>query len=265
MRATKGLPARVRSSVRQASPPPWCTLAVLAAIVLVAAATLAPGAAIRARELAWEWSDGLAPGLLLWPLSHLGWWEVAVNTTVLLAFAPALERFVGPWRLATCLAAGNVGGLLAHLLLNLPAPPLLGASAMAYAVVSYSLVAGWHCPFTSRRGHRLPLWPAEVFHLLLAIEGLRWAVQVTTNRPPGSAAAHLGGIAAGVLVCGLLHHRWPAGLGSHRARGSGARSPRSEKVPRSSTEAPSSEMRNRAAAVVGIEAVGAGHGNVPGR
>jgi membrane associated rhomboid family serine protease len=228
MRAAMGFPARVRSSVRQASPPPWCTVAVLVAIVLIAAITLRTGAVVRASALAWAWSDGFAPGLLLWPLSHLGWWEVTVNTTVLLAFAPALERYVGPWRLATCLVAGNVGGLWAHLLLNLPAPPLLGASAMAYAVVSYSLVAGWHCPFTFRRGHRKPLWPAEVFHLLLAIEGLRWAVQVTTDHPPGSAAAHLGGIGAGVLVCGLLHRRWPAGLGTHRAHGSGARSPASE-------------------------------------
>jgi membrane associated rhomboid family serine protease len=230
MRAAMGLQAQVRSTVRHAPPPPWCTLVVLAAIVLIAATTLRTGAAVRAIDLAWVWSDGFAPGLLLWPLSHLGWWEVAVNTTVLLAFAPALERYVGPWRLATCLVAGNVGGLLTHLFLNLPAPPLLGASAMAYAVVSYSLVVGWHCPFTSRRGHRLHLWPAEVFHLLLVIEGLRWAVQVTTGRPPGSAAAHLGGIGAGVLVCGLLHHRWPAGLGTHRAHGSGARSPASENI-----------------------------------
>jgi membrane associated rhomboid family serine protease len=232
MRAAMGFPARVRSSVRHAPPPPWCTVAVLGAIVLTAAITLRTGAAIRASALAWAWRDGFAPALLLWPLSHLGWWEVAVNTSVLLAFAPALERYVGPWRLATCLVAGNVGGLLAHQFLNLPAPPLLGASAMAYAVVSYSLVAGWHCPFTFRRGRREPLWPAEVFHLLLAIEGLRWAVQVATSHPPDGAAAHLGGIGAGVLVCGLLHNRWPAGLGTHRAHGSGARSPASGQVGR---------------------------------
>jgi membrane associated rhomboid family serine protease len=228
MRAAKGLPARIRSSVQVASPPPWCTLALLAAIVLVAAATLAPGATVRARELAWEWRDGLTPGLILWPLSHLGWWDVVVNTVVLMVFSPALERYVGPWRLAACLVAGNVGGLLAHQLLNLPAPPLLGASAMAYAVLSYSLVVGWHCPFIPRRGRRKLLWPAEVFHLLLAIEGLQWAVQVTASHEPSSAAAHLGGIGAGVLICGLLHHRWPAGLGTHRARGSGARSPAEE-------------------------------------
>jgi membrane associated rhomboid family serine protease len=230
MRATLGLEARVRSTVRQASPPPWCTVAVLAAIVLIAAITLRTGAVVRAVDLAWAWRDGFAPGLLLWPLSHLGWWDVTANTTVLLAFGPALERYVGPWRLATCLVAGNVGGLLAHQFLNLPAPRLFGASAMAYAVVSYSLVAGWHCPFTFRGGHRKPLWPAELFHLLLAIEGLRWAVPVITSHPPDGAAAHLGGIGAGVLVCGLLHHRWPAGLGTHRAHGSGARQPASRKI-----------------------------------
>jgi len=230
MRATKGLAGPVRSSVPDASPPPWCTLVLLAAIVLVAAATLAPGGTVRADELAWGWSDGLTPGLVLWPLSHPGWWHVAVNTTVLFAFAPALERYVGPWRLATCLVAGNVGGLLAHLLLNPSAPPLLGASAMAYAVLSYRLVVGWHCPFSPRCGRRKLVWPAEVFHLLLAIEGLRLAVQVTTSHPPGSAAAHLGGIGAGVLVCGLLHRRWPAGLGTHRARGPGARPPAPDKA-----------------------------------
>lgn len=97
----------------------------------------------------------------------------------------------------------------------------LGTSAAIYAVVTYSLVVGWHCPFEFSRSRVRLLWPAAVFHTLLAVEALRWGVQVAGQRPPTSAAIHLGGMGTGVLAAGLLHHRWPGGSASHRACGDG--------------------------------------------
>jgi membrane associated rhomboid family serine protease len=204
---------------------PWLSLTLLAALGAVAAATLGSDPISDPAELAWAWGDGLSPELALWWLAHDGGLHLAANAVGLALFAPALERYVGPIRLAVAVLGGNLLGLVAHAGLNLTDRPLLGASATVYAVIAYSLVVGWHCPFETRRGPLRRVWPAQVFHGLLAFEVVRWASQVAAQRPPGGAAAHLGGIAAGVVACGLLHRRWPAGAGTRRARGAGAPAP----------------------------------------
>jgi membrane associated rhomboid family serine protease len=195
------------------------------AIAVMAALTLAPQAMVSAEELAWAWGEPVWPGLVLCWFTHAGWVHVGSNLVVLVLFAPALERYVGTWRMIVAIVAGNALGLLAHLASAGLHVPILGASAAIYAIVTYSLVAGWHCPFELSRPRAWRLWPATVFHALVAIEALRWGVQVAGGHPPTSAAVHLGGIGAGVLAAGLLHQRWPGGLASHRARGSGGIDP----------------------------------------
>jgi membrane associated rhomboid family serine protease len=204
---------------------PWLTLALIVAMGVVAALTLAPHSPVVADELAWGWGDDLWPGLVLWWLAHAGWWHVGANLLILVLVAPALERYVGAWRVVVAIACGNTLALLAHVGLNFTTVPLLGASGTVYALLAYSLVVGWHCPFEVPGTRHPMIWPAPVFYAVVVIEVLRWAAQVAGGRPPGSAAAHLGGIAAGVLVCGLLHRRWPGGPSSRRARGRGARDP----------------------------------------
>jgi membrane associated rhomboid family serine protease len=221
----------------------WATGALLMAIAMMAALTLAPQAMVPAEEMSWAWSDPLWPSLVLCWFTHAGWVHVFTNVTVLLVFAPALERYVGTWRVAVAIVAGNVLGLLAHVATTGLHVPILGASAALYAIVAYSLVAGWHCPFEFARPRHWRLWPASVFYALLAVELLRWGVQVAGAHPPTSSAIHLGGIGAGVLASGLLHHRWPGGLASHRARGSGAVGPSGRIVPRG--EVPIASERNR--------------------
>ena len=208
----------------------WTTGAFLMAIAVMGAITLAPQAMVPAEEMAWAWGKPLWPTLVLCWFTHAGWVHVGTNLAVLVLFAPALERYVGPWRMIVAIVAGNVLGLLAHMASAGLHVPILGASAAIYAIVTYSLVAGWHCPFEFSRPRVWRLWPAAVFHTLLVVEGLRWGAQIAGGRPPTSAAAHLGGIAAGVLAAGLLHRRWPGGLASQRARGSGGVDPRDAQV-----------------------------------
>jgi membrane associated rhomboid family serine protease len=203
----------------------WATGALLMAIAIMAAVTLAPQALAPAEEMAWTWGDPLWPGVVVCWFTHAGWVHVLTNVAVLLVFAPALERYVGTWRVVVAIVAGSVLGLSAHVASVGLHVPILGASAAIYAIVAYSLVVGWHCPFEFSRPRAWQLWPAAVFHTLLFVEAVRWGVQVAGGRPPTSAAIHLGGIGAGVLASGLLHHRWPGGLASHRARGSGAVDP----------------------------------------
>lgn len=204
---------------------PWLSVGLLAALGVVAAATLGPEPVRDPHALAWAWGDGPSPALALWWLAHDGGWHLAGNLLALLLFAPALERYVGTGRVAIAVVLGNALGLLAHVGLNVTDRPLLGASATVSALVAYNLVVGWHCPFETRRGGRRRLWPAALFHGLLGVEVARWMVETAAQRPPSGAAAHLGGLAAGVLVCGVLHRRWPAGPAARRARGRGAPPP----------------------------------------
>jgi membrane associated rhomboid family serine protease len=199
----------------------WGSMAVMMAIVIVASFTLAPHALVAPGDLAWTWGTPVWPNLLFWWVTHVGWVHAAGNLVVLLLFAPALERYVGTWRMLVAVIGGNVVGILGHVALSGPRLALLGASGAVYAVVVYSLVVGWHCPFEFQRPRPWLLWPATLFHGLVLVEGLRWGVQVAAGYPAGSAGVHLGGIAAGVLASGLLHHRWPGGPASRRARGSG--------------------------------------------
>jgi hypothetical protein len=87
--------------------------------------------------------------------------------------------------------------------------PVLGASSVVAALAAYNLVIGWHCPLEDRRG-RAVLWPSHLFHAVVATEVVRTLVELGTGAMPTGAAAHLGGLSAGVLVCGLLRGRWPS-------------------------------------------------------
>jgi membrane associated rhomboid family serine protease len=175
--------------------------------VAMGALTLGDPPVLDPGVLAAGGGEGAPWRLLTWWLAHDGVVHLGGNLALLVLFAPAFERYVGTRRVVATMLAGNVLGLLAHLAVH-PTRPLLGASAGLYAIAAYSLVVGWHCPFESRRG-QLRVWPSQVLTGLLAWEVLRWGVDIAASRPPSGAAAHLGGLAAGVLVCGVVHRRLP--------------------------------------------------------
>ncbi len=249
-------PAPLRAGVRRSSGgrAPWLSLTLLGLLAVVGAVTMGADPVTEPERLAWAWGDGLTPELILWWVAHDGGFHLAANAVILALFAPSLERYVGPLRLAGAVVGGNLVGLLAHGGLNLTDRPLIGASAMVYAVVAYSLVVGWHAPFETRRGPRRRLWPGQVFHAVLVFELLRWGVQVAAERPPGGAAAHLGGIAAGVLICGVAHRRWPAGPASRQARGRGAHRPVEAEVVHARTEPDRRDRRDADLVPAGVSA-----------
>jgi membrane associated rhomboid family serine protease len=191
-----------------ARPAPARATTVLAVVlVVVGALTLGDQPLLDPRMLAVGRGDAASWRLLSWWLAHDGVAHLGGNLALLVLFAPAFERYVGTRQVVATMLAGNVLGLLAHLAVH-PTRPLLGASAGLYAIAAYSLVVGWHCPFESRRG-QVRVWPSQVLTGLLAWEVLRGAVDIAASRPPSGAAAHLGGLAAGVVVCGVVHRRLP--------------------------------------------------------
>jgi hypothetical protein len=89
------------------------------------------------------------------------------------------------------------------------------AATSGPALAAYNLVVGWHCPLETRTGRQV-LWPSHLFHAALAAEVIRLLAELATGAVPTGAAAHVGGLAAGVLLCGGLHGRWPARPASRR-------------------------------------------------
>jgi membrane associated rhomboid family serine protease len=185
----------------------WVSTALALLLIVVGVLTLGGDPLVHAETLAVGMDGALGWRLVTWWLAHDGIVHLGGNLALLLLFAPAFERYVGTRRVVLTLLAGNAVGLATHVAIH-PTRPLLGASAGLYAVAAYSLVVGWHCPFESRRGE-VRVWPSQVLTGLLVWEILRWAVDVAASRPPSGAAAHLGGLAAGVLVCGVVHRRLP--------------------------------------------------------
>jgi membrane associated rhomboid family serine protease len=205
-------PAPGRPDAGAGTPVAWASTVLALLLLGVAALTLGREPVVDAEALAVGMDARLGWRLLTWWLAHDGVVHLGGNLALLLLFAPAFERYVGTRRVVLTLLAGNALGLAAHVALH-PTRPLLGASAGLYAVAAYSLVVGWHCPFESQRG-QVRLWPSQVLTALLVWEILRWGVDVAASRPPSGAAAHLGGLAAGILVCGVVHRRLPWRLAS---------------------------------------------------
>jgi membrane associated rhomboid family serine protease len=211
---TRQRPALPRRSLRMAgshlvSGLPAVTTTVTVALLVAAIVTLGPHPLVAPGVLVLEGTAVPEVGTFTWWLAHGSLAHLAANLTVLWWVAPPLERLVGPLRMVVAVAAGVIGGALGHLLVHGGAVPILGASSVVAALGAYNLVVGWHCPLEDRRG-RAVLWPSHLFHAVVAIEIVRILAELATGGVPTGAAAHLGGLAAGVLVCGCLHGRWPS-------------------------------------------------------
>jgi membrane associated rhomboid family serine protease len=188
---------------------PVVTSILTAAMSLVAVVTLGTQPVVPADALAFEPSALSGAGSALWWLTHGSFGHLVTNLTVLWWVAPPLERHVGSLRLGLGVGAGILGGALVHVLVHGTALSVLGASSVVAALAAYNLVVGWHRPLEDRRG-RAVLWPSHLFHSVVVIEVVRTLGGLGTGAVPTGAAAHLGGLLAGVMVCGLLHGRWPS-------------------------------------------------------
>jgi hypothetical protein len=189
--------------------PPPVTTALTALMVVVALLTVGAHPVVAPDQLALGAATASGPGPWLWWLAHASLGHLVVNLTVLWYVTPQLERLVGPLRTICAVIGGIVGGAAAHTLVHGEGVPLLGASTVVAALAAYNLVIGWGRPLEDRRG-RPVLWPSHVFHAILLVELVRTLAEVATRGAPSGAAAHLGGLVAGVAVCGFLHGSWPA-------------------------------------------------------
>jgi membrane associated rhomboid family serine protease len=187
-------------------PPVTSLLSVL--LVLVAIGTLGPQPVVPAEQLAFDGSRGAA-GVAAWWAAHGSLTHLLGNLAILWWVAPPLERHVGALRTGLAAGAGMLGGLAAHVGVHGSDVAILGSSSVVAALAAYNLVVGWHCPLETRSG-RAVVWPSHLFHGVLAVETVRMLAELATGAMPTGAAAHLGGLVAGVVVCGALHGRWPS-------------------------------------------------------
>jgi membrane associated rhomboid family serine protease len=197
-----------------ASIPP-VTGALTVVLLAVATVTLGPQPLVPADLLAAEAAAGVGPSLATWWLAHASVGHLLANLALLWWVAPGLERHVGPLRTSLAAVGGAAGGLVLHLAAHGASVAIIGSSSAVAALAAYNLVIGWHCPLETRAG-RPVLWPSHLFHAAVAVEVIRTLAELATGAVPTGAAAHLGGFAAGVLLCGGLHGRWPARPASRR-------------------------------------------------
>jgi membrane associated rhomboid family serine protease len=191
------------------SPQPPVTSGLTVLALLAAIPTLGPEPLLRPDTLAFDPAAPAGLGLVTWWLVHGSLGHLVTNLVVLWWVAPPLERHVGSLRTTLAVGVGIVGGMAVHALVHGPTAPIIGASSIVAALAAYNLVVGWHRPVEDRRGRAL-LWPSHLFHGVVAFEGLRMLAELATGAVPTGAAAHVGGLLAGVLVCGAMHGRWPA-------------------------------------------------------
>jgi membrane associated rhomboid family serine protease len=188
--------------------PPVTSLLAVACLV-VALLTAGPAPVVEPASLALDPRAPTLTGVLLWWLAHGSLGHLLTNLTVLWCVGPALERLVGTRASLTTVAVGIATGAAAHTVVHGAGVPLLGSSSVVAALAAYNLVVGWHRPLEDRRG-RAVLWPSHLFHAVVLVEVVRVLSELATAAVPTGAAAHLGGVAAGVLLCGLRHGRWPS-------------------------------------------------------
>lgn len=208
--APASTPAR-RPERERAVNAPWTVLATCALIVAAFLWQLSAGADAldRFALVPIELSAGRLAGLVGHIFLHGGWLHLFLNTTALLAFgAPVARLFgsspAGALRFAAYfLVCGVLGGLFFWALHPTGAVPLVGASG------AISGLMGGAARLIERRGvvgrpfSRAALGfvvPWIALNLLIGLAGAAFALPIAWE-------AHLGGLAAGLLLLGLFAPR----------------------------------------------------------
>lgn len=193
---------------------PWpvaLTAAALAAAFLAQLAGGTEAVIMRFGLVPIALSAGRAEGLLSHIFLHGGWLHLVLNTTALLAFGAPVARWFGSGMggagrfLLYFLICGVIGGLTFWALHPDGATPLVGASG------AVSGLMGGAARLVERRGRlgaplsRAALGfvvPWVVLNLLIAVAGLALGPAM-----PIAWEAHLGGLAAGLLLIGPFSPR----------------------------------------------------------
>ncbi len=160
-------------------------------------------ALIPARLTGMPLEPGAIATLFTHMLLHGGWLHLIVNVGMLLAFAAALERLIGPWRMLLLALASGLGGALIHLAVYAhDRAPMLGASgAISGLFGAMMLVAAQR-----QRSYRFligitAIWLASNAALgLSGIPGQEDTIEIAW-------VAHVGGYIAGIAGMALMSAR----------------------------------------------------------
>jgi membrane associated rhomboid family serine protease len=152
--------------------------------------------------------DGEAWRLASSVFLHGGLGHLVVNMWCLARIGPLIERLYGPLAFAAIYALSGLGGSLLSLL-DLPTTPVVGASGAIFGLCGALLA------FLARQPRAIP--PL----LVRPLRASAWSFVVINVGlgllSPGVAnAAHVGGLAVGVLAGWLMMRPWPARLATAR-------------------------------------------------
>jgi rhomboid protease GluP len=196
---------------------PWLTGGITVALVALFAAELAFGIAQpEGSPVPTTWTllafggasgdlvfnNGQWPRLLSAPLVHANALHLVLNCISLLIVGSAVERAVGPVRLGATFVLGALGGALASVTFNTPETLTVGASGAIMALAALALVTSFHFPPGDRRHSRLLISALLVLASSVAPMGsTAFGLKIDT-------AAHLGGIASGLVIGLVLRRGW---------------------------------------------------------
>lgn len=132
-------------------------------------------------------------------LLHVDALHLFLNVTALLALGPLLEPRIGSVRWASWLAIGGVGGATFSHLVGFRQSD--GASGGAFALLGAALVLGWRWRPTLSHDDRLLYGPVLGGFLVVNLVS-------SFVIPSINPAAHVGGLACGLVLAALPDRRW---------------------------------------------------------
>jgi membrane associated rhomboid family serine protease len=153
---------------------------------------------------------------------HNGWTHLAVNCLFLLAFAPIVARRFGPALFLIFFLACGIAGALTYVAFNWGSPvPVVGASGaisglMAAALRMLPAQSPWAVPGATPLA---PIFSRQILvfsAVLIAINAVMGMTGLNIGGETAQVAwqAHLGGFAAGLLLCGPFDTLRPRSVGA---------------------------------------------------
>jgi membrane associated rhomboid family serine protease len=153
---------------------------------------------------------------------HNGWTHLAVNALFLLAFAPIVARRFGPALFLTFFLVCGVAGAVTYVALNWGSPvPVVGASGAISGMMGAALrmlpaQSPWAVPGATPLA---PIFSRQIIVFSTVLIAINAVMGVTGFNIGGETAqiawqAHLGGFAAGLLLCGPFDTLRPRSVGA---------------------------------------------------
>jgi membrane associated rhomboid family serine protease len=153
---------------------------------------------------------------------HNGWTHLAINSLFLLAFAPIVARRFGPGLFLIFFLVCGVAGALTYVAFNWGSPvPVVGASGAISGLMGAALrmlpaQSPWAVPGATPLA---PIFSRQIMVFSIVLIAINAVMGVAGFNIGGETAqiawqAHLGGFAAGLLLCGPFDTFRPRSVGA---------------------------------------------------